>query len=251
MENSSPFPHLCAHRGLSHACPENTLPAFAAAIAVGAHELEFDLLASRDGVLVVCHDHSVDRTTDGTGEVEELNWEEIRNLDVGIRCGEVWRGVRMPRLEQVLDLADDRVGLNIHIKSEGPDGTTVKRVCDILAERNLTASTYLALGTESALQTAIEYAPNVPRACLVSQGDPSILVDMAERYACQRLQFGRSAEEDHIRRAKELGLICNLFWSDDPEDGKTYVEKGIDVLLTNCAHTMIAGGFDGLQQISD
>ena len=56
---------LCAHRGLSHACPENTLPAFGAAIALGVDEIEFDLWLSADGVPVVCHDPRVDRTTDG------------------------------------------------------------------------------------------------------------------------------------------------------------------------------------------
>ena len=82
---SSNFPHLCAHQGLSLACPENTLPAFAAAMGAGAHEIEFDVQTSRDGVLVVCHDDSVDRTTDGRGKVAELTWGEIRTLDAGIR----------------------------------------------------------------------------------------------------------------------------------------------------------------------
>jgi len=52
--------------------------------------------------------------------------------------------------------------------------------------------------------------------------------------------------EAHISRVHEIGMLCNLFWSDDPVDGREYVERGIDVLLTNCAHTMIAGGFEGL-----
>ena len=78
---ASPFPWLCAHRGLSQACPENTLPAFAAAIAAGAHEIEFDVWTSRDGVPVVCHDPSADRTTDGSGKLAELSWADIRRLD--------------------------------------------------------------------------------------------------------------------------------------------------------------------------
>lgn len=241
---ASPFPRLCAHRGLSQACPENTMPAFAAAMASGAHEIEFDLRTSRDGVLVVCHDESVDRTTDGAGKVAELGWEDIRGLDAGIRCGVAWRGVRIPRLEEVLDATDGRVGLNIHVTTEGPDGATVRRVCDLLTEHALTSSAYVALMTESALRTALEYAPEVPRACLVNQDDPSVSVDVAERYACHRIQFGRNVTREHIRRAHELGLICNLFWSDDPEEGMAYVRDGVDVILTNCVHTMIAGGFD-------
>jgi len=66
---------------------------------------------------------------------------------------------------------------------------------------------------------------------------------VARRYACQRIQFGRSANREQIQRARELGLICNLFWSDDPADGMKYIRQGIDVILTNSAHIMIAGGF--------
>jgi len=243
---------VCAHRGLSLACPENTLPAFGAAIAVGAHEIEFDVWTSSDGKLVVCHDESVERTTDGAGRVTDLSWQEIRSLDAGIRSGPAWRGVQIPCVEEVLDVADGRVGLNIHIKSVGLDGATVKRVCDILTERAFTDIAYIALGTEAALSAALEYAPEVARACLMIGGDRGRAIDtsldLAERYACQRIQFSRAVTQEQVRRAHDLGLICNLFWSDDPEDGREYVKKGIDVILTNCAHTMIAGGFDGISR---
>ncbi len=243
----SPFPRLCAHRGLSHACPENTLPAFAAAMAVGAHEIEFDLWTSRDGVPVVCHDTSVDRTTNGTGSIADLDWRDICRLDAGVHHGDAWRGIRVPCLEQVLDLTDGRIGLNIHVKDPGPDGTTLKYVCDLIVAQDLAGVAYLALDKEPALQIAIEYAPQIPRACLVSQKDPPTSIDIAARYACQRIQFGRHVTEEQIARAHGLGLICNLFWSDDPQDGFAYVQKGIDVLLTNCAHQMIAGGFVSLE----
>ena len=54
--------------------------------------------------------------------------------------------------------------------------------------------------------------------------------------------------ENQVRQAHEAGLICNLFWSDQPEDAMNYVRSGIDVILTNCAHSMIAGGFNALQR---
>ena len=244
---ASPFPRLCADRGLSQVCPENTLPAFAAAMAVGAHEIAFDVRASRDGVLVVCHDASVDRTTNGSGKVAELGWEDLCRLDAGSHAGDAWRGVRMPRIEDVLGIMDGRIGLNIRIRSEGEDGATVKMVCDLLTEHALTDSAYISLETESALRTALEYAPEVPRACLVSQDNPSASIDIARRYACQRIQFSCDVTGEDIRRAHELGLVCNLFCSDDPKDAMEFVHKGIDVILTHCANTMIAGGFDAFR----
>lgn len=244
---ASPLPRLCANRGLSQACPENTLAAFAAAMAAGAHEVACDVRASRDGVLVACHDATVDRTTNGSGSVAGLGWEDICTLDAGSHAGDAWRGIRMPRLEEVLDTLDGRVGLNIRIRDEGANGATVRKVCDLLTEHALTDSAYISLETESALRAAVEYAPEVPRACLASQDNPAAAIDIAKRYACQRIQFSRDVDGEDIRRAHEAGLVCNLFWSDDPKDAMGFVDKGIDVILTNCANTMIADGFDAFR----
>ena len=240
---ASPFPRLCAHRGLSQACPENTLPAFAAAQAAGAHEIEFDVQRSRDGVLVICHDESLERTTNGRGSIAELDWEDIRYLDAGHLCGVDWGGVPIPRLEEVLDMTDGGMGLNIHIKNEGPGRATIRKVCDLLSSRELEPLAYIALGLEGGLKTAFEYAPEIARACLVSQDAPSVSIEVARRYAYRRIQFRCSAKREQIQRARKLGLICNLFWSDDPADDMQYVRQGIDVILTNRAHIMIAGGF--------
>ncbi len=237
-----PLPRLCAHRGLSLACPENTLPAFAAALAVGAHELELDLWLSRDGHLVVCHDPTVDRTTDGTGRIDELTWAEIRGVDAGVRLGEPWRGIRVPRFEQVLDLTAGRIGLNIHLKAAGPGGQAVRQVCDLLRAQALTDVAYVA-GDEPVLEVARGYASEVERACLAQSHDPARQTEVARRYGCRRVQFGRHVTPAQIRHAHDVGLVCNLFWSDDPVDAAGYVRAGIDVVLTNCAHQLLAAGF--------
>lgn len=234
-----PFPHLCAHRGLSLACPENTLPAFAAAISLGVHEIEFDVKWSRDRVPVICHDPTVDRTTDGAGPVSELDWSRLRELDAGAYLGPQWAGVRLPRLEEVLDLAGGRVTLNVHTF---PDVDLVRHVCDLLRERSLTDSAYLALRTEEALAVAREVAPEIPRACLAHQKTPDRMIAAAVEHGCERVQLFRKVTGADIRRAHDEGLVCNLFWSDEPEDAKSYVRKGIDVILTNAAHVLIAGG---------
>lgn len=258
------FPRLCAHRGLSICCPENTLPAFAAAVAAGADEIECDLWLTRDGVAVVCHDETVDRTTDGQGRISEMVWDDIRRLDAGVKHAwynagdrlradmkrnETWRGTRIPRLEEVLKVVDGRIGLNVHIKNAGPDGRLVKMVCDILRKEALLDIAYIAGCTEAVLQTACEYAPEVSRACLLGQGGAGFSqIELARKYACQRIQMGGEVTESQIRCAHDAGLICNYFWSDDITEAREYIRKGIDVILTNCAHTMMAGGFDALRR---
>ena len=235
------IPLLCAHRGLSRVCPENTLPAFGAAIALEVHEIEFDLWMSADGVPVVCHDASVDRTTDGTGNIGEMRWEEIRGLDAGVVCGDGWRGVRIPRFEDILRFAAGAVGLNIHIKHPGPDGSLVRLVCDALRERTLLDTAYVA-GEENVLRVARAYSSDVVLACLGAQDNPARQVSIALEHGCRRIQFGRGVSEKTIRMARDAGLVCNLFYSDEPADARAYVERGIDVILTNCANILIAGG---------
>ena len=235
----APFPRLCAHRGLSNLCPENTLPAFGAALAMPeVNEIELDLWMSADGVPVVCHDPQVNRTTDGEGIVTDLTWDQIREFDAGCRLDERWRGVRLPRFEEVLDLVDGRAMINIHIKAPGPDGKLVRLVADLLRERGMTQLGYIA-GEEDVLAAALTCAPEIPRACLAHQRDAPRLIATALRYQCQRLQFFRNVEEEHCRAAAEAGLIRNLFWSDELADAQHYVDMGIDVLLTNEAHRLL------------
>ncbi len=235
----APFPRLCAHRGLSHLCPENTLPAFGAALALPeVSEIELDLWLSADGVPVVCHDPRVDRTTDGQGIVTDLTWDEIRRFDAGCRLDERWRGVRLPRFEEVLDLVDGRAMINIHIKAPGPDGQLVRLVADLLRGRGMAQLGYIA-GEEDVLAAALACAPEIPRACLAYQSDPPRLIATALRYHCQRLQFFRNVQPEHCAAAGQAGLIRNLFWSDEREDAQRYAEMGIDVFLTNEAHRLL------------
>ena len=236
-------PLLCAHRGLSRACPENTLPALASAAAVGAHEVEFDLWMSLDGVAVACHDPAVDRTTDGAGKVSEMRWEDLRRIDAGVKRGEEWRGLRMPRLEEILGTVPDGVGLNIHVKDPGPEGRLVALVCRMLRERGLLDAAYLAAGSEEVLRAARDLAPGVQRACLFGKADPAQQIRKALEYGCQRIQFGRAVGEEHLRAAGEAGLVRNLYYSDEADEAREYVRKGVDVVLTNCAHQLIADGF--------
>ncbi len=108
--------HVIAHRGehLSH--PENTLPAFRAAIDAGADFFELDVRTTSDGRLVLMHDARVDRTTDGAGELSRMSFDGIRALDAGIRRDPEFRGVRVPTFTEALELAKGRCGVYVDIK---------------------------------------------------------------------------------------------------------------------------------------
>jgi glycerophosphoryl diester phosphodiesterase len=107
---------LWAHRGASAAAPENTLAAFALAERQGADGIELDVQLSRDGVPVILHDETLERTSTGHGRADRLSWPELQQLDAGSWFGAAFAGERIPRLAEVLAWADDRLQLNLEVK---------------------------------------------------------------------------------------------------------------------------------------
>jgi glycerophosphoryl diester phosphodiesterase len=118
-----------AHRGFSGRYPENTLTSFLSAIELGCTWLECDVRRTRDGVFVVLHDETVDRTTNGTGRIGELTWDEIRNLDAGSWKSPEFVGVRVPRLVDLLDCISGKAQLVVELKVPPNE---VQRIVDVL-----------------------------------------------------------------------------------------------------------------------
>jgi glycerophosphoryl diester phosphodiesterase len=122
-------PLISAHRGFSAAAPENTLAALRAALTAGADVAEIDVQLSRDGVLVLMHDRTLERTTDGAGPLRERSLAELKRLDAGSWFGPAHRGEPVPTLAEVLAWSGGQLGLLVELKSARPDhGPTVDRV---------------------------------------------------------------------------------------------------------------------------
>ncbi len=106
------------HRGFPHAAPENTLASFKAAIRAGVDMIEFDVVLSRDGVPVVLHDRTLDRTTNGHGSPRRKKIAELKELDAGAWFSGRFRGERIPTLEEALECLKNRAAVNVEIKRE-------------------------------------------------------------------------------------------------------------------------------------
>lgn len=131
---------IWAHRGASQAAPENTMAAFRAAEEAGADGIELDVHLCRDGVPVVIHDESVDRTTDGSGAVGSYSLRELRKLDAGRWFSPVFSGEAVPTLEEVLAWAEGRVRLNIEIKSSRAGEAVLAQLASFPQARVLVSS---------------------------------------------------------------------------------------------------------------
>jgi glycerophosphoryl diester phosphodiesterase len=114
------FLEVHAHRGGAGLAPENTLAAFRKALELGVDALEMDLHVTRDGVVVVIHDETLERTTDGRGDVGDLSFDAVKRSDAGGKFAPAFRGERVPALQEVIDLVrasgNGRVRLDLELK---------------------------------------------------------------------------------------------------------------------------------------
>ena len=131
------YPRIIAHRGGGALAPENTLAGLRLAARLGCRGVEFDVMLSADGVPVLIHDETLDRTTDGHGPVAAQRFAALRTLDAGIRYGAAYRREPIPTLEEALALcAALDLWTNVEIKpSAGRDAATGAGVGRVLAEQ--------------------------------------------------------------------------------------------------------------------
>lgn len=142
-----PVRGICAHRGASQTHPENTLAAFREAIRLGVQMIEFDVAFSKDGHLVLMHDRTVDRTTDGEGPLSSLTLAEIKELDAGSWKDQHFRGEKIPTLAEALAIMPDNVWLNIHLKG---DERLAEAVAHEVVNNKRLHQSFLACDQESA-----------------------------------------------------------------------------------------------------
>jgi glycerophosphoryl diester phosphodiesterase len=203
--------HRVAHRGYSAVAPENTLPAFAAAVLGGATLVEFDVRTTIDDVPVVIHDRTVDRTTSGSGHVWDLTYAEVAALDAGSWFSPAYAGVRVPTLAATLELlAAPGPELLLEIK---PPATLsqVKTIMEMVASYGLLDRTVVQSFDPSVVRLVRETAPEVRRGLL-------------------RLRF----EADTVPLVDELDVVfCNPSIADVLADPSTVAEltsRGVDVM---------------------
>lgn len=232
-----PYPRVCAHRGFNAVAPENSLPAFGAAIALGAEEIEFDLWETADGAIVSLHDPTLERVSDGSGYVFEKTYAELLKLDFGACRGEHFKGMRILTFEEILQKFACHVVMNIHIKTRSHTvplpQAYLERILALIDRYGCRKHVYFMTGSDVVQEQLRVLAPDITRCC--GGGDaPWDIVERALKYGCRKVQlFKPYFNQDMIDKAHANGLTCNVFWSDDPEETKKFLEMGIDTILTN------------------
>ena len=232
-----PYPRICAHRGFSTVAPENSMPAFGAAVAMGAEEIEFDLWVTKDGKVVSCHDATLERVSDGSGKIYEKTYDELLKLDFGIKFGEKFKGLRILTFEEILKKFACHVIMNIHIKTVDSicdyDPENLRKIISLVDKYDCRNYIYFMCGNDNVLRMLSEMAPDICRCCGAGR-KPFEIVDRAIKYGCKKVQlFKPNFTPEMIKKAHANGIICNVFWSDDPSEAVDFLSMGIDTILTN------------------
>ncbi|MBQ6007021.1 MAG: hypothetical protein IJL17_00675 [Kiritimatiellae bacterium] len=225
---------LCAHRGFSTVAPENSLPAFGSAVALGANEIEFDLWWTKDGEIVSIHDATLDRVSNGKGKVFDHTYEELLKLDFGSKTGQHFAGLKILRFEEILAKLSCHTIMNIHMKDVGKewDEAHVKKVLRLIDAYDARGHVYFMSSCGPLQDQLARLAPDIPRCMGYAPGKD--IVDEAIKHKCQMVQlFKPYFDQATVDRAHAAGMRVNVFWSDDPAEAKKFLDMGIDTILTN------------------
>ena len=172
-ENWDQDVEITAHRGDVSQAPENTIPAFKAAIESGADWIELDINQTKDGVLVVLHDENLMRVAGVPHKVRDLTYDEIRSLDVGSRLGPDFQGTSIPTLSEVLDYCRGKIKLNIEIKyREGQSLELIPQMVEMIRQREMLQECMITSFNYGCLQMVKIFEPSLETGLISSQPIP-------------------------------------------------------------------------------
>lgn len=230
---------VVAHRGASGYAPENTMAAFDKAVEMGADAIELDVHRSKDGELVVIHDATVDRTTDGTGRVQDLTLEELKSLDAGGWMGWQFAGEKIPTLAEVLDRYSGKIKILIELKTPDMYPGIEEQVADMLRERRLDQPQNEEVMIQSfnfdSMKKMKELLPGVPVGVLTSSPNHTTdeWLDEFATYADYFNPHYSLVTEDLVTRVRDKGLKIGAWTVRTREAARFLVDMKVDAIITD------------------
>jgi glycerophosphoryl diester phosphodiesterase len=240
-----PYPRWIAHRGAGKLAPENTLAAFRVGAAHGFRAFECDVKLSADGVPMLLHDSTLDRTTSGRGDAAALPWSELSRLDAGGWHGRTWAGEPIPSFAAIARYClRNAFALNVEIKpSPGIERETGRVVAATAAAlwAKSTALPLLSSFRPDALDGAREGAAALPRALLLDALRTGWL-DEARALGCVAVVFNHALVDAAVLAAVHgAGLRACVYTVNDPAEARRLDAIGIDGIITDAVDRFSPG----------
>ncbi|MBT4504630.1 MAG: hypothetical protein HOC74_43290 [Gemmatimonadetes bacterium] len=221
------LPKIFAHRGYRAKYPENTAIAFQKAVSLGVHGIELDVRLTRDGIGVVVHDGAVDRTSDGTGNVEEMSLNKIKALDAGKWLAEEFACQRFLTLDEVLALLPPPIQLNIHLKSTPTSlEKLVEYVAAAVVEHRILRTSFLSC-ERLPLERAKQIEPRL-RGCYLGPHPRNTLQFTEESLSlgCDTIQLPHEqVHADFVAQAHHRGIAVNALHLATSTDRESQTDK--------------------------
>jgi len=232
---------VISHRGANHLAPENTLPAFEISIRMGVDGLENDVHLTRDGVPVVCHDETVDRTSNGRGRICDFTLEELRALDFGAWFSPEFAGTRIPTLEDFFALCGGLKVVNVEIK-RAEDGSTAAAGAVVRLAKAMGVFPQLIISSfdMDMLQACLAEDPAARVCYLYNVGSP-LCEEIADDPAAVARQYGLYAfhpmvmfvNRDFIEECRAAGIVVNPWTVNMPHALEALRDWGADGVITD------------------
>jgi glycerophosphoryl diester phosphodiesterase len=228
-----------AHRGATGYAPENTIAGFDLAVDMKADYIEIDVQRSKDGELVVIHDTTVDRTTDGTGKVGDLTFDYLRSLDAGSWKGEQFAGEPIPAFEEILDRYHGKVGILIELKAPELYPGIEEQVADALKARNLDKPQNEKIIIQSfnfdSMKTMDRLLPEVPIGVLTSKRADTT-AEALQEFSAYADWFNPSygiVTKELVNQVHTLGMQIGSWTVRSQEAADFLFEMEVDAIITD------------------
>lgn len=237
MLDSLPRPVVIAHRGASAHAPENTLSAFKLAIDQGADVIEFDVQLSSDKSVVVYHDHSLERTTDGVGYVKDQNLDYLKSLNAGKAYGPAFDGEKIPTLDEVFQIVSTKSFYNIELKNSlTPFEDLPSLVLQLIKNHNLLDNVLISSFNPFALIKLGKQNPHVRKGLLLYYPLP---VELSSRFSIVPYKYQTvhinfsSLRTKTVKAFQGKGNLVFSYTLNHPGDIRSALAYGIDGFFTD------------------
>jgi glycerophosphoryl diester phosphodiesterase len=229
-------PTVIAHRGDKTHAPENTLAAFKAAIENGADAVEFDVKLTADGQVIVLHDRTVNRTTNGKGYIYKLPSAAVRELDAGAWFSEDFRGERIPTLDEVFETIGKRLYIDIELSNYAtPGDALVGKVVELIKKHNIQDQILFSSFFPFNLRKARSLLPKVPTGLLTMRGKKGFLgrsLGWRGNYYALHPYF-TDVTPGLTKQVQAAGKRVYVWTVNAAEDQKRMISLGVDAIITD------------------
>ena len=221
---------IIGHRGCRGEEPENTILGISKAISNNVNGIEIDVHLTKDNELVVIHDDSLDRTTNGKGKVADSTLGEIRKLDAG-------KGEKVPLLKEVIDVVKGaKKEIFIEIKCQGAE----KKVVDAVIDNNILDLAFVKSFDHTIVKKAKELNREIRTACLIV-GRPVHAYKLLDDAKADAISINaNTVDKELIDECHSHGFAVFIWNADDPAELKKYIDMGADYIGTNVPSKVIS-----------